>query len=96
MWYTCCCSRVVSQSCPTLLQPQGPQPHQAPLTMVIPRQEYWSGLSFPSQEDLPDPGIECMSPALQVDSLQLSHLGSPYKVGISNLILQPWNCDVED
>ena len=33
------------------------------------RQEYWSGLPFPSPEDLPDPGIEPMSPASQVDSL---------------------------
>ena len=33
------------------------------------RQEYWSGLSFPSPEDLPNPGIEPWSPALQADSL---------------------------
>ena len=33
------------------------------------RQEYWSWLPFPSPEDLPDPGIEPMSPALQADSL---------------------------
>ena len=32
--------------------------------MGFPRQEYWSGLSFPSPEDLPDPGIETVSPAL--------------------------------
>jgi len=37
---------------------------QAPLSMVFPRQEYWSGLPFPPPEDLPDPGIEPMSPAL--------------------------------
>ena len=33
------------------------------------RQEYWSGLSFPSPEDLPDPGVEPRSPELQADSL---------------------------
>ena len=38
--------------------------HQAPLPMGFPRQEYWSGLPFPSLGDLPDPGIEPMSPAL--------------------------------
>ena len=38
--------------------------HQAPLPMGFPRQEYWSGLSFPSPEDLPIPGIELPSPAL--------------------------------
>ena len=38
--------------------------HQAPLSMGFPRQEYWSGLPFPSPGDLPDPGIEPASPAL--------------------------------
>jgi len=49
---------------------------QAPLSMGFPRQEYWSGLSFPPPGDLPDPGIEPMSlvsPALRADSLPLSH-----------------------
>ena len=41
------------------------------------KQEYWSGLSFPSPGDLPNPGIEPTSPALQADSLPLSHRGSP-------------------
>ena len=39
------------------------------------RQEYWSGLPCPSPGDLPDPGIEPVSPALQADSLPLSHQG---------------------
>ena len=43
--------------------------HQAPLSMEFSRQEYWSGLPCPSPEDLPDPGIEHRSPALQADSL---------------------------
>ena len=43
--------------------------HQAPLSMGFPRQEYWSGLPFPSPGDLPDPGIEPSYPALQADSL---------------------------
>ena len=37
--------------------------HQAPLSIGFPRQEYWSGLPFPSPEDLPDPGMEPVSPA---------------------------------
>ena len=40
-----------------------------PLSMGFSRQEYWSGLSFPSLGDLPKPGIKPASPALQVDSL---------------------------
>ena len=38
--------------------------HQAPLFMGFSRQNYWSGLPFPSPGDLPDPGIETESPAL--------------------------------
>ena len=43
--------------------------------MGFSRQEYWSGLPFPSPGDLPDPGIELRSPALQADSLHPSHQG---------------------
>ena len=43
--------------------------HHAPLSMEFSRQEYWSGLPFPSPECLSNPGIEPSSPALQVDSL---------------------------
>ena len=48
--------------------------HQAALSMEFPKQEYWSGLPFPSPGDLPNSGVEPASPALQVDSLPLSHL----------------------
>ena len=43
--------------------------HQAPPYMGFSRQEYWSGLPFPSPGDLPDPGIEPRSPALEADAL---------------------------
>ena len=52
---------------------------QAPLSMEFSRQEYWIGLSFPPSGDLPNPGIKPaspVSPALQADSLMLSHLRS--------------------
>ena len=42
---------------------------QAPLSMGFSRQGYWSGLSFPSPRDLPEPGIEPGSPALEADAL---------------------------
>ena len=51
--------------------------HQAPLSMGFSRQEYWSGLLFPSLGDLPDPGIDPGSPALQEDSL-LTELRTPH------------------
>ena len=41
---------------------------QAPLSMGFPRQEFWSGLPFPSPGELPDPGIEPESPALQAEA----------------------------
>ena len=46
---------------------------QAPLSMGFSKQEYWSGLPFPSPGDLPDPGIEPDLLNCQVDSLLLSH-----------------------
>ena len=54
---------------------------QAPLFMGFSRQEYGIRLTYPPPEDLPDPGIEPMSPvapALQVESLSLSNQGIPY------------------
>ena len=51
--------------------------HQAPLSMEFSRQEYWSGLPFPSPGDLPDPGIERGSPALQAEALQSEPPGKP-------------------
>ena len=64
--------------------------YQAPLSMGFSRQEYWSELPFPSPGDLPDPGIEPRSPALQVDSLSLVPPGKLYRVveaGGLNLII---------
>ena len=51
----------------------------APLSMGFSRQEYWSGLPFPSPGDLPDPGIQPGSPALQADSLPSELPGKPWK-----------------
>ena len=61
-------SVLVAQSCLTLCDPWTVA-HQAPLCVGFSRQEYWSGLPFPSPGDLADPGIEPGSPALQADSL---------------------------
>ena len=51
--------------------------YQASLSMGFSRQEYWSGLPFPSPGDLPDPGIEPRSPALQADGLPFEPPGKP-------------------
>ena len=51
--------------------------HQAPPSMGFSRQEYWSGLPFPSPGALPHPGIEPRSPALQADALISEPPGKP-------------------
>ena len=51
--------------------------YQAPQSMEFSRQEYWSGLSFPSPGDLPNPGIKPRSPALQADALLSEPPGKP-------------------
>ena len=70
----CVCAQSL-QSCPTLCAPRTVA-RQAPLSIGFSRQEYWSGLPCPFPGDLPNLGTEpeCpASPALQVDSLWLSH-----------------------
>ena len=56
--------KVKSLSCVRLFVTPWTVAHQAPLSMGFSRQEYWSGLPFPSPGHLPDPGIEPMFPAL--------------------------------
>ena len=60
--------------------------------MEFSRQEYWSGLLFPSPGDLPDPGIEPGSPALQADSLPSEPPGSILLV----IVLLYWNVAPSD
>ena len=67
---------LITKSCPTFANPCSVA-CQAPLSMEFSRQEYWSRLSFPSQEDLLNPGIEPGSPALQVDFLPTEPTGKP-------------------
>ena len=58
--------------------------HQAPLSMKLSRQEYWSRLPFPFLVDLPHPGIEPGSLALQADSLSSALLGNPFRNKVNN------------
>ena len=60
---------------------------QAPLSMGFSRQECWSGLPFPSPEDIPDQGTEPTSFALQVDSLPSEPLGKPKNTAVGSLSL---------
>ena len=65
---------------------------QDSLSVRFSRQEYWSGLQFPSPGDLPNPGIELRSPALQADSLLTELQGKPKEYnksdfGIDHLVM---------
>ena len=77
---SCCYCCIVIKSFPAVCD------HQTPMSMAFSRQEYWSGSPFPSPGDLPNPGIEPMSPAWQEDSLPLSHLGNPKVASVSWLL----------
>ena len=61
--------------------------YQAPLSMGFSRQEYWSGLPFPSPGDLPDPGIEPRSPAFQADALTSEPPGKHQRIDAFKLVL---------
>ena len=54
--------------------------YQASPSMEFSRQEYWSGLPFPSPGHLPDPGIEPGSPALEADALTSEPPGKPDQI----------------
>ena len=67
---------LITKSCPTLVTPWTVA-CQTPLSIGFSRQEYYSGLLFPSPGDLSDTGIEPRSPALQADSLPTELQGKP-------------------
>ena len=74
---------LAAQSCLTLCNPMEPARF---LSVEFSRQEYWSGLLFPSPGDLPDPGIEPGSPALQAHSFTTEPPGKP------SIILKVYLC----
>ena len=64
--------------------------YQAPPSMGFSRQEYWSGLPFPSPGDLPNPGIEPGSLALQTDALPSEPPGKPVRKANSEIPFQTY------
>ena len=68
-WYEVKWSEVKLLSCVRLFVTPWTVAYKAPLSMGLSRQEYWSGLPFPSPGDLPDPGIKPRSPTLQAEAL---------------------------
>ena len=86
-----CC--LVAQQCLTLLRPQWTVAGQAPLSIQFSRQEYWSGLPFPSAGVFLTQGLNRHLLHWQVDSLPLSHQGSLVHLKIS-LMLNIDTCDI--
>ena len=73
--------------------------YQAPLSMGFSRQEYWSGLPFPSPGDLPDPGIEPGSPSLWADTLPSESPGKfmrAYQERQEHIVCQRERVEVEN
>ena len=71
------CSVILDSVIPWTVAPQDP------LFTELSRQEYWNGLSFPTLGHLPNPRIKLESPALQADSLSLSHQESNTDINVS-------------
>ena len=67
---------LVTQSCLTVCDPIDYSPPSSSVSGIL-QEEYWSGLPFPSPGDLPNPGIEPRSPALQADTLTSEPPGKP-------------------
>ena len=76
---------LVTQSCPAFCNPMNCSPPGSSVHEFS-RQEYWSGLPFPSPGDLPNPGIEPGSCALQADSLPVDPPGKPNTTCKSSLL----------
>ena len=90
-----------AQSCLTLLRPHGLYPTKLLCSWAFLGRNNWNGLPLPPPGDLPDPGIELVflkSPALQADSLPLSHLGSPNTdwVTLIGVCHSSGGCEVQD
>ena len=95
----CCCCCLVTKLCLTLAAPWTVA-HQASLSMGSPRQEYWSGLPFPSPWIFLIQGLSLRLLHWQAGSLPLSHQGSPqYTLGADRYCLIPliwgtWNSQI--
>ena len=86
---------LLAQSCPTLVTPWTVA-FQAPLSMEFSRQEYRSGLPFPSPGDLSNPWIEPGSPTLQADSLPSEPPGKPKNTGVGSVSLCQGNFPTQE
>ena len=87
---------LVTQSCPILCDPMDCSPARLLCPWGFSREEYWSGLPCPPPGDLPNPGTEPRSPALQVDSLPSEPPGKPVNTGVGSLTLLQGNFPTQE
>ena len=87
---------LVAQSCPILCDPMDCSPDRLLCPWGFSRQEYWSGLPCPPPGDLPNPGTEPRSPALQADSLPSEPPGKPVNTGVGSLSLLQGNFPTQE
>ena len=88
--------KVKSLSCVRLFATPWTVAHQAPPSMGFSKQEYWSGLPFPSPGDRPNLGIQPRSPTLLADALTSEPPGKPDTYGIKVNISTSLNCAIQD
>ena len=86
-WPWICSTCLVVQCCPTLSDTMDSSPPGTSVHGDSPGKEYWSGLPCPLPGDLPNPGIESRSPALQANSLLSEPPVMPKNTGVSSLSL---------
>ena len=82
--YSCVVLCLVTQLCPTLLDPTDCSPPRILCPRGFSRQEYWSGLPCPPSGNLPNPGTKPRSPALHAGSFPSEPPGKPMYVGVQN------------
>ena len=82
----------MSLSCVRLFETPRTVAHPAPRSMGLPRQEYWSGLPFPSSGDLPDPGIKTRSPTLTGRIFTTKQPGKPVCDGWMHVHMYIYMC----
>ena len=85
----------VAQSCPSLAT-SWTVAYQAPPSMGFSRQEYWSGLPFPSPGDLPYPGIEPRSPVSRADALTSESLNKLLIIKLEDIFFKAFWTVVND
>ena len=91
-----CCAALSRSFVSDSLQPHGLWPTKFLCPLGFSRQEYWRGLTCPPPGDIPNPGIEPRSPALQADSLRSEPPGKPKNTEVGSLSILQGNFPTQE